>query len=70
MPHDYKRALADMAEAEQAMRADAERDNVADAVGVPHTGTSAAVLSVGGRAAAERRPPTALDRRRSSPRAG
>ena len=40
MPHDYKRALADMAEAEHAMRADDERDAVADAVGVPHTGTS------------------------------
>ena len=40
MPHDYKRALADMAAAEDAMRADDERDAVADAVGVPHTGTS------------------------------
>ncbi len=40
MPHDYKRALADMAGAEHAMRADDERDAVADAVGVPHTGTS------------------------------
>jgi glutamate synthase domain-containing protein 2/glutamate synthase domain-containing protein 1/glutamate synthase domain-containing protein 3 len=40
MPHDYKRALADMATAEHAMRVDAERDVVADPVGVPHTGTS------------------------------
>ncbi len=40
MPHDYKRALADMAAAEQAMRADDERDAVADPVGVPQTGTS------------------------------
>ncbi|MBA3820091.1 MAG: glutamate synthase large subunit, partial [Deltaproteobacteria bacterium] len=40
MPHDYKRALADMAAAEEAMRADDDRDAVADAVGVPHTGTS------------------------------
>ena len=40
MPHDYKRALADMTTAEHAMRADAEQDNVADVVGVPQTGTS------------------------------
>jgi glutamate synthase domain-containing protein 3 len=40
MPHDYKKALAGLAQAERAMRADAERDAVADAVGVPHTGTS------------------------------
>jgi hypothetical protein len=40
MPHDYKRALADMREAEHAMRADDETASVADAVGVPHTGTS------------------------------
>jgi glutamate synthase domain-containing protein 2/glutamate synthase domain-containing protein 1/glutamate synthase domain-containing protein 3 len=40
MPHDYKRALADMAAAERAMRLDAEIDAVADPVGVPHTGTS------------------------------
>ena len=40
MPHDYKRALADMAGAEHAMRADDERQIVADPVGVPHTGTS------------------------------
>jgi glutamate synthase domain-containing protein 3 len=40
MPHDYKRALADMAGAEHAMRFDDERDAVADPVGVPHTGTS------------------------------
>jgi len=40
MPHDYKRALADMDEAEQAMRADAERSAVADPVGAPHTGTT------------------------------
>ena len=40
MPHDYKRALADRAKAERAMRADREREHVADAVGVPHTGTS------------------------------
>jgi glutamate synthase domain-containing protein 2/glutamate synthase domain-containing protein 1/glutamate synthase domain-containing protein 3 len=40
MPNDYKRALADMAGAEHAMRADDERDAVADPVGVPHTGTS------------------------------
>jgi glutamate synthase domain-containing protein 2/glutamate synthase domain-containing protein 3 len=40
MPHDYKRALGDMAKAEQAMRADAEQDNVADVVGAPQTGTS------------------------------
>jgi glutamate synthase domain-containing protein 2/glutamate synthase domain-containing protein 3 len=40
MPHDYKRALADMATAEHAMRADAEQDNVADVVGAPQTGTS------------------------------
>jgi glutamate synthase domain-containing protein 3 len=39
MPHDYKRALAEMAEAEHAMRAGDERDAVADPVGVPHTGT-------------------------------
>jgi glutamate synthase domain-containing protein 3 len=41
MPHDYKRALADLATAEHAMRVDDERDAVADPVGVPHTGTSA-----------------------------
>jgi glutamate synthase domain-containing protein 3 len=40
MPHDYKRALADMDAAGHAMRADDEREAVADAVGVPHTGTS------------------------------
>jgi glutamate synthase domain-containing protein 3 len=40
MPHDYKRALADLSTAERAMRADAEEPAVADAVGVPHTGTS------------------------------
>jgi glutamate synthase domain-containing protein 3 len=40
MPHDYKRALADMTTAEHAMRVDDERDSVADPVGVPHTGTS------------------------------
>ena len=40
MPHDYKRALADMGTAELAMRADAEQDNVADVVGAPQTGTS------------------------------
>jgi glutamate synthase domain-containing protein 2/glutamate synthase domain-containing protein 1/glutamate synthase domain-containing protein 3 len=40
MPHDYKRALADMAKAEHAMRADAEQDSVADVVGAPQTGTS------------------------------
>ncbi len=40
MPHDYKRALADMEGAEHAMRVDDERDAVADPVGVPHTGTS------------------------------
>ena len=40
MPHDYKRALAELAEAEHAMRAEDERDAVADAVGVPQTGTS------------------------------
>ena len=40
MPHDYKRALADQAKAERAMRADRERDAVGDVVGVPHTGTS------------------------------
>ena len=40
MPHDYKRALGELAEAEHALRADDERDAVADPVGVPHTGTS------------------------------
>jgi glutamate synthase domain-containing protein 2/glutamate synthase domain-containing protein 1/glutamate synthase domain-containing protein 3 len=40
MPHDYKRALADLGAAEHAMRVDDERDAVADPVGVPHTGTS------------------------------
>jgi glutamate synthase domain-containing protein 3 len=40
MPHDYKRALAEMAAAEQALRADDERDAVADVVGAPQTGTS------------------------------
>jgi glutamate synthase domain-containing protein 3 len=40
MPHDYKRALADMVTAEHAMRADAEQDSVADVVGAPQTGTS------------------------------
>jgi glutamate synthase domain-containing protein 3 len=40
MPHDYKRALADMAAAEHAMRADAQQDHVADVVGAPQTGTS------------------------------
>jgi glutamate synthase domain-containing protein 3 len=40
MPHDYKSALADMGQAEHAMRADAEVASVANAVGVPHTGTS------------------------------
>ena len=38
--HQRLDALADMAGAEHAMRADDERDAVADAVGVPHTGTS------------------------------
>ena len=40
MPHDYKRALGEMARAERAMRADAEQDSVADVVGAPQTGTS------------------------------
>jgi glutamate synthase domain-containing protein 2/glutamate synthase domain-containing protein 1/glutamate synthase domain-containing protein 3 len=40
MPHDYKRALAERAKSERSMRADREREHVADAVGVPHTGTS------------------------------
>jgi len=40
MPHDYKRALADQAKAERAMRADREREHVGDVVGAPHTGTS------------------------------
>ena len=40
MPHDYKRALTERAKAERSMRADREREHVADAVGVPHTGTS------------------------------
>jgi glutamate synthase domain-containing protein 3 len=40
MPHDYKRALSDMATAEHAMRADAEQSEVADVVGAPQTGTS------------------------------
>ena len=40
MPHDYKRALSDMAAVEHAMRADAEQDEVADVVGAPQTGTS------------------------------
>jgi glutamate synthase domain-containing protein 3 len=40
MPHDYKRALAELAEAERAMRAGDERDAVADVVGAPQTGTS------------------------------
>ena len=40
MPHDYKRALEDMAKAERAMRADAEEDAVGHPVGVPQTGTS------------------------------
>jgi glutamate synthase (NADPH/NADH) large chain/glutamate synthase (ferredoxin) len=39
MPHDYKRALAEMAEAERTMDAADERQAVADPVGVPHTGT-------------------------------
>ena len=46
MPRDYKRALAELAEAEresdaeigEPMRADDERDRVADVVGAPHTG--------------------------------
>ena len=40
MPHDYKRALAELAKAERSMRADHERDEVGDPVGAPHTGTS------------------------------
>src|ERR687898_1656801 len=40
MPHDYKRALADQAKTERAMRADVEREHVGDVVGAPHTGTS------------------------------
>jgi glutamate synthase domain-containing protein 3 len=40
MPHDYKRALADMEAVEHAMRADAQQDSVADVVGAPNTGTS------------------------------
>jgi len=40
MPHDYKRALADQAKAERAMRADRERENVGDVACAPHTGTS------------------------------
>ncbi|MGI8779262.1 MAG: glutamate synthase-related protein, partial [Solirubrobacteraceae bacterium] len=40
MPHDYKRALAELADAERALRADEEEPAVADPVGVPHTGTS------------------------------
>jgi glutamate synthase domain-containing protein 2/glutamate synthase domain-containing protein 1/glutamate synthase domain-containing protein 3 len=40
MPHDYKRALAEMAEAERAMEARDEAEAVADPVGAPHTGTA------------------------------
>src|SRR4051794_1950074 len=40
MPHDYKRALEEMAEAERAMNARQEAGAVADPVGVPHTGTA------------------------------
>jgi len=40
MPHDYKRALEEMAEAERAMNAREEAGAVADPVGVPHTGTA------------------------------
>jgi glutamate synthase domain-containing protein 3 len=39
MPHDYKRALADLREAGRAMRADTEVEAVAYPVGVPPTGT-------------------------------
>jgi glutamate synthase domain-containing protein 3 len=39
MPHDYKRALTEQAEAERTMHAEDEAAAVADPVGVPHTGT-------------------------------
>jgi len=40
MPHDYKRALQELAESERAMGAADESAAVADPVGVPHTGTA------------------------------
>jgi glutamate synthase (NADPH/NADH) large chain len=39
MPHDYKRALVELAESERGMDARDEAASVADPVGVPHTGT-------------------------------
>ena len=39
MPHDYKRALRELAEAEQPMEATEERDAVTEVVGAPATGT-------------------------------
>ncbi len=39
MPHDYKRALGELAEAERAMRATDERDAATEVVGAPATGT-------------------------------
>jgi glutamate synthase domain-containing protein 2/glutamate synthase domain-containing protein 3 len=39
MPHDYKRALNELAAAEQAMRATDERDAATEVIGAPATGT-------------------------------
>jgi glutamate synthase domain-containing protein 3 len=39
MPHDYKRALGELAEAEQAMRATDERAAATEVIGAPATGT-------------------------------
>ena len=39
MPHDYKRALGELAEAERAMRATDERDAATEVIGAPATGT-------------------------------
>ena len=40
MPHDYKRALAELEEAEQAMTATDEREAMTEVVGAPHTGSA------------------------------
>ena len=39
MPHDYKRALTELAEAERAMRATDERGAATEVIGAPATGT-------------------------------
>ena len=39
MPHDYKRALKELAEADEPMRATEDADAATEVVGAPATGT-------------------------------